>query len=167
MELNIKHIAAADEEAIPFSYDADLTQEEMYGAYPFQTPVHIQGEVRNHLGVLQLHASVHALYHTQCARCLAPICVQLETGCDMILSSRLQNEQRDDIYLLEGDTIDLDDIILPSLLLEVDMVYLCKPDCKGLCPVCGKNRNEGPCGCESRQIDSRMAVLQKLLDRES
>ena len=36
----------------------------------------------------------------------------------------------------------------------------------GLCPKCGKNRNEGPCGCDGREIDSRLAVLQKLLDKK-
>ena len=166
MELDLKRIAVTDGEVIPFSYDADLTQEEMNGEYPFRTPVHVEGEVRNHLGVLQLHATVNALYETRCARCLAPVKVDLHTDCDMVLSDDVQNEERDDIYLLQSDSVELDDIVIPALLLEVDMVYLCKPDCKGLCPKCGKDRNLGPCGCDGREIDSRLAVLQKLLDKE-
>ena len=66
MKLDLKRIAVIDGETIPFSYDADLTKEEMNGEYPFRTPVHIEGEVRNHLGVLNLHATVRALYQTQC-----------------------------------------------------------------------------------------------------
>ncbi len=166
MELDLKRIAVTDGEVIPFSYDADLTREEMNGEYPFRTPVHVEGEVRNHLGVLQLHATVSALYETKCARCLAPVKAEVRTACDMVLSDDVRNEERDDIYLLQGDSVELDDIVIPALLLEVDMVYLCKPDCKGLCPKCGKDRNLGPCGCDGREIDSRLAVLQKLLDRE-
>lgn len=167
MKLDLKRIAVIDGETIPFSYDADLTKEEMNGEYPFRTPVHVEGEVRNHLGVLNLHATVRALYQTQCARCLAPVNVDLNVPCDMILSAEVQDEERDDIYQLEGDSVELDDIVIPALLLEVHMTYLCKPDCKGLCPTCGKNRNEGPCGCDGRQIDSRLAVLQKLLDKDN
>ena len=166
MKLDLKRIAVTDGETIPFSYDADLTKEEMNGEYPFRTPVHVEGEVRNHLGVLNLHATVRALYQTQCARCLAPVNVDLNVPCDMILSAEVQDDERDDIYQLEGDSVELDDIVIPALLLEVHMTYLCKPDCKGLCPTCVKNRNEGPCGCDGRQIDSRLAVLQKLLDKD-
>ena len=166
MKLDLKRIAVTDGETIPFSYDADLTKEEMNGEYPFRTPVHIEGDVRNHLGVLNLHATVRALYQTQCARCLAPVNVDLNVPCDMILSAEVQDDERDDIYQLEGDSVELDDIVIPALLLEVHMTSLCKPDCKGLCPTCGKNRNEGPCGCDGRQIDSRLAVLQKLLDKD-
>ena len=166
MKLDLKRIAVTDGETIPFSYDADLTKEEMNGEYPFRTPVHVEGEVRNHLGVLNLHATVRALYQTQCARCLAPVNVDLNVPCDMILSAEVQDDERDDIYQLEGDSVELDDIVIPALLLEVHMTYLCKPDCKGLCPTCGKNRNEGPCGCDGRQIDSRLAVLQKLLHKD-
>ena len=70
------------------------------------------------------------------------------------------------MYLIDGQSIELDDIIIPALLLAVDFAYYCKPDCKGLCPKCGKNLNEGPCGCSTREIDSRLAVLQKLLDKD-
>lgn len=166
MKLDLKRIAVTEGEAIPFSYDIDLTQEEMNGEHPFRTPVHVEGEVRNHLGVLKLHATVRALYETQCARCLAPVNVDLEALCDMVLSGDAQNDERDDIYQLEGDSVELDDIVIPALLLEVRMVYLCKPDCKGLCLTCGKDLNEGPCGCDGRKIDSRLAVLQKLLDKD-
>lgn len=166
MELDLKRIAVTDGAAIPFSYDADLTQEEMNGEYPFRTPVHIEGKVQNHLGVLKLHATANALYETRCARCLAPVKKDLGATCDMILSGDAQSDDRDDIYLLESDSIELNDIVIPTLLLEVDFAYYCKPDCKGLCPKCGKDLNEGPCGCDGREIDSRLAVLQKLLDKE-
>lgn len=166
MKLDLKRIAVTDGEALPFSYDTDLSKEEWNGEYPFRTPVHVEGEVRNHLGVLRLNATVRAQAETRCARCLAPVKVDLETPCSMILSADVQNDERDDIYQLEGDSVELDDIAVPAMLLEIPMTYLCRPDCKGLCPTCGSNLNEGPCGCSGRQIDSRLAVLQKLLDHD-
>ena len=166
MKLDLKRISGTDGAVIPFSYDADLTKEEMNGEYPFRTPVHIEGEVRNHLGVLRLQASASALYETQCARCLAPVKKDVTAQCSYVLVQEVQEDDRDDMYLIDGQSIELDDIIIPALLLEVDFAYYCKPDCKGLCPKCGKNLNEGPCGCSTREIDSRLAVLQKLLDKD-
>ena len=45
--------------------------------------------------------------------------------------------------VVDGDVIELDDILIPALLLELDMVYLCRPDCRGLCPHCGADLNGG------------------------
>jgi uncharacterized protein len=166
MKLDLKRIAVTDGEALAFSYDTDLTDLDFNGTHPFATPVHIEGDIQNHLGVLKLHATIRALYETQCARCLTPVNVNLDVPCDMILSHDVQDDERDDIYQLEGDSVELDDIVIPALLLEVQMVYLCRPDCKGLCPTCGKDRNLGSCGCDGREIDSRLAVLQKLLEKD-
>ena len=63
------------------------------------------------------------------------------------------------------EEVEVEEILFPALLLEVEMVYLCRPDCKGLCPVCGADRNKQDCGCEEKQIDPRLAVLGTLLHR--
>lgn len=56
------------------------------------------------------------------------------------------DEDEADYSLVSSDrTIDLADALLPSLVMETPFVVLCKPDCKGLCPVCGANLNEGDC----------------------
>lgn len=48
--------------------------------------------------------------------------------------------------------------------LELPQRYLCREDCRGLCPTCGKNLNEGPCGCREDNGDPRMDVLRRLLE---
>lgn len=166
MKLDLRRITVAEGEAIPFAYDVDLSAEERGGEYPFPKPAHIVGEVRNHLGVLTLHAGITAQYETRCARCLAPVSKPIAAVCDAVLTREEPGEERDDLIFVEGDTIDLDDICIPALWLDVQMTYLCRPDCKGLCPTCGKNLNEGPCSCAGQAIDSRLAVLQKLLEHK-
>ena len=52
------------------------------------------------------------------------------------------------------------------LLLDAPTTPLCKPDCAGLCPICGTNRNEETCDCKTDAIDPRMAKLKDLLDDE-
>src|SRR4030067_426405 len=57
--------------------------------------------------------------------------------------------------------LDTTEIIIAQLALEAPMKPLCSIDCKGLCPVCGADRNQGPCGHENAdKTDPRLAVLK-------
>ena len=60
-------------------------------------------------------------------------------------------------FLPDNRKIDLVPLIVAALLLEVPLVPLCDDDCKGLCPQCGANLNEGPCGCSRDEADVRRA----------
>lgn len=166
MKLDLKGITGAYGEKIPFSYEADLHDLEMNGEYPFKLPVKISGTIHNRLGVLELHGDIAAAYETRCARCLKPVSVTINAVCDSVLSYSKENEERDDIYLLESDFVELDDVMIPALLLEVNMTYLCKEDCKGLCQKCGADLNAGECSCEKQPIDERLAILKTLLEKK-
>ena len=60
---------------------------------------------------------------------------------------------------------DLDEELREALILSFPMRILCDEDCPGLCPKCGKPKREGECGCPTREIDPRLAILQTLLDQ--
>ncbi|MFZ5827999.1 MAG: YceD family protein [Bacillota bacterium] len=64
-----------------------------------------------------------------------------------------------------GDEIDLTDPLRENILLELPIKPLCDADCKGLCPTCGTNLNEGDCACEGDReaVDPRLAALKDLL----
>ncbi|MBP2019257.1 uncharacterized protein J2Z79_002684 [Symbiobacterium terraclitae] len=64
-----------------------------------------------------------------------------------------------------GDEIDLTDPLRDNILLALPMKPLCSEDCQGLCPNCGADLNEGPCGCgrSDERVDPRLAVLKDLL----
>jgi len=68
----------------------------------------------------------------------------------------------DDLGLSEysGDEIDLGQMMREQFYLALPMKPLCQQDCKGLCPVCGKNRNRETCSCESTWVDPRFEVLK-------
>lgn len=74
-----------------------------------------------------------------------------------------ENEKVDVVYLHpEIDKIDLDKDIRDFAILGVPMKMLCSENCKGLCPKCGKNLNDGPCNCIEVMIDPRWEPIQKL-----
>jgi len=66
-----------------------------------------------------------------------------------------------------GDAIDLGQMMREQFYLALPMKPLCQPDCKGLCPVCGKNRNRETCSCESTWVDPRFEVLRNFKKNEA
>ena len=67
-----------------------------------------------------------------------------------------------DVGFYQNDEIDIENLVREQILLAVPMKPLCKSDCEGICPKCGKDLNEMSCGCSSDDIDSRLAPLKKL-----
>lgn len=63
---------------------------------------------------------------------------------------------------LEGEVLDTSEIFMEQLQLNIPMKPLCRPDCAGLCPVCGADRNEEPCACSEGVNDPRWAALAAL-----
>ncbi len=68
-----------------------------------------------------------------------------------------------DVSPIIDGTIDVGPLVREVLALALPMKPLCRPDCKGLCPVCGHPLNDGPCGCKIEEVDPRLAVLGSLL----
>lgn len=167
MKIDLKKLAGNYGDPIPFEGTADLSGEEMYAAYPFQHPVTYSGRIENHLGVLRLTGTIKTIYSTCCARCLKPLDVLLTAETDTLLTrDETAAEHEDEVFLLTEDSVEVEDILVPALLLQVEMTYLCDPDCKGLCPICGADRNQVNCGCDDREIDPRLAVLESLLKKK-
>jgi len=79
--------------------------------------------------------------------------------------TRLTREDLDVIFY-EGDTIPVDELVREQVILAVPHKKLCREDCQGLCPRCGKNLNEGPCGCEIRK-ETPFAILKELMKKKA
>lgn len=77
-----------------------------------------------------------------------------------------RRRKRTIFFVLTSDSVDPADVLVPALILQVQMTYLCKEDCKGLCPHCGADRNVTDCDCDKKQIDPRFAALRALLDSD-
>ena len=166
MLLGLSGIIDRPGESLPFSCSVDLS-DLLYGTcYPVSEPVVAEGTVRNTAGVLVMTGSVRTCIHGVCDRCAADFDRQVEIPIDVVLVSEFANEENEDewVFPLEGDSADLDDIVRTVFVLNMDSKLLCKPDCEGLCCKCGKNLNDGPCGCQ-KELDPRFAALRQLLDK--
>lgn len=166
MLLGLSKIIDCPGQSIPFSVSVDLS-DLCYGvSYPVSEPVLAQGTVRNTAGVLMMEGQVRTTIHGICDRCAGSFDREVTFPIDVVLVTELANEENEDewVFPLEGDSADLDDIVRTVFVLNLDSKLLCKVDCKGLCPRCGKNLNDGPCNCQ-KELDPRFAALKQLLEK--
>lgn len=166
MRLDLRDIIHTPGASRDFACELDLSQVKLFGEKPFDRPVQVSGRVRNMAGALQLEGEASTVLDTRCDRCLKPITLEMTVPVESLLAEELEDEENDEIILLENGTVDLDEIFSTACILAMDGKHLCSEDCKGLCPTCGKDLNEGPCGC-GKALDPRLAVLAKLLDKDS
>ena len=85
--------------------------------------------------------------------------------CDRCLAQATENQIHEfaeefDKSAAVDDLIDVTELLRDELLAGQPMKNLCKDDCKGLCPVCGANLNDGECGCDKFIVDPRLAALK-------
>ena len=80
------------------------------------------------------------------------------------MAHELEDEEHDEIVLLDGTELDLDEVVTTAYVLAMDTKHLCSDDCKGLCFKCGVDLNVEPCRCKP-EVDPRLAALAQLLDK--
>lgn len=148
----------------PISLEMELEPVEMFAEQIAFGPVRLEGsylgagEVVTLTGVLTSEAILH------CARCLAEVRVPLRAEVDERFS-RAADPNAPDQYLFEGSEIDLTDCVRENLLLQIPMRVLCSPECKGLCPVCGSNRNLVSCTClEGGEVANPFSALKAMVE---
>ena len=119
----------------------------------------------NHAGALVLEGTARSELDLVCARCGRAFSREKAVALDSLVAQELEDEENDDILLLDGAVLDLDEAVSTAFILAMDTKNLCSDDCKGLCAKCGANLNLGPCGCKP-DVDPRLAALAQLLDEE-
>ncbi|NPA06238.1 MAG: DUF177 domain-containing protein [Chloroflexi bacterium] len=124
----------------------------------------VRGEAsatRTPQGIL-VHVRLHATTPQVCVRCLRPFEQPLDIEFEELYAfePEAEAEQR---YPSSG-LIDLGPLVREHMILAIPLKPLCHSECKGLCPVCGADLNQGPCEHQTRPVDPRWAVLQQWLD---
>lgn len=125
--------------------------------------------------VVSIRGGLTARVPLSCGRCLEPFHLQVECAVDAryepMPGGRGEghelgaNDLETDWY--DKDAIDLAPLVETETSLALPMKPLCRDECRGLCPVCGANRNLTACTCEARTPDPRWAPLKALAERLS
>ena len=126
-------------------------------AYRFEGPLSWRIDVSNTGDALLVSGSVSGRAHTDCARCLEDAAYDLNGEVEgyFLLENAEQPEGAEEEFdrLPENHVLDVESLLIAALVFELPIMPLCDEDCKGLCPSCGANLNEGPCGCEKAESD--------------
>ena len=164
MRLNLSAIIEMPGGSVPFECELETEGLDFPSVRAYPRKPYAEGRVFNEAGILRLTGTLTAEMICVCDRCGE----EFESLKEMDLDATVVEENPEDdpsLFVLEGNEIDLDEILSTCFVLDMETKFLCKEDCKGLCSTCGKNLNEGPCGCR-KQKDPRFAVLEQLLDKE-
>lgn len=155
---------------LPIDFTADERPFSLYHV-SFPSPAHVTGRVTDNAGYMQLSLSVSVGYTAECARCLSPVAGELEfpyqrtVAADGTLvgdDARSGDSYEDEYIIADEGRIDADGLLREQIALLFPTRLLCREDCKGLCPECGKNLNDGPCGCSLKKTDPRWDVLKSI-----
>lgn len=111
-------------------------------------------------GGILVQGDVKGSFTGSCRRCLGPLDLPFEVRVAEVY--RPAGEVWEEGYVIKDGTIDLDRMTRDTVGLELPLSPLCRPDCAGLCPRCGADLNEGPCGCPTDEGDPRWSALREL-----
>ncbi len=139
------------------------------------SPLLAEGSVEllgNTLGEIRVRGQLSVTMQSDCDRCLEPAQIPLEADFDLFYrpapktgSSREEveiDEGESQIAFYEGEGLELGEILREHILLSLPMQRVCSETCKGICPICGQNRNTVSCGCSVKPADDRWAALKNL-----
>lgn len=127
--------------------------------FEFSKPLRWEADITNTGGALLVTGTVEGEATCSCARCLEPVTFPVTgeiEGYFLVSPEDVAPEDMEDDefdYLPDDKAIDMTPLIQAALILEMPQIPLCDDDCKGLCPTCGANLNEGPCACPDADAD--------------
>ena len=122
--------------------------------------------IETHSGKVMCTMHVSAVFTTVCSRCASEYRLPLEFTVTRQICETDDGQFEDVIYTDGSYCFDIADEIRTQIYFEFPAKTLCREDCKGLCPVCGCDLNNGSCSCDIRTVDPRLAVLKNLKDND-
>ena len=150
------------------SYDADgLTNQLGTFSIKEKSPVELRLTNIGQSKVL-VEGNVQLTFILSCDRCLKDVdyIFDLSFANEVVSPDYTERDTEEDDFsqLMQGYHLNVDELINNEILLNWPMKVLCKADCKGICKVCGKNLNDGDCGCDDFVPDPRMAAIKNLFE---
>ena len=152
MVLQLKPLFMGEKESLPLHCELDLSELVIGGSHPFPHPVVVEGEVRVSADVVSLRAEARYLFEGACDRCLRDIRCERLVPVEHILVTSLNNEDNGEFVLVDNYQLPLDSLVEADLILSLPSKVLCREDC-------GKDQNEGLCGCKPQAADPRLEAL--------
>ncbi len=117
-------------------------------------------------GEVLVQGEISLVCEIPCGRCLKPVKVPLRLQVEEYLKESVIGtpQAADEMSYVTGYDLDTEALVSNEIMINWPMKVLCKDDCKGICSVCGKDLNDGECGCDTFVPDPRMAVIKDIFN---
>lgn len=174
MLVSLSEVTNRRDETVRMDVETEFSVLEMNGVkYPVQkkTPVRLTLYSPSPKRV-RIEAEAEFILSAPCDRCLRevelPFEIRYVQEVDFAKPEEERMEDPEGMSCISGHDLDVDRLVTEELLVAFPAKVLCKKDCKGICGVCGANRNEGACGCDraaedsGEHLDPRMAVIRDI-----
>jgi len=155
--LDLKKLLEGAVPSVDFSLsldDCEFTDDSISGT------ASANGVITNHSGVIVLKGELLPDLNVSCARCGKSFKYNATIPLNAKITDKLANDDEEEFVLLVDHQLDIEELVRTALILELPSRFLCKEDCKGLCPVCGCDLNEKQCSCNKKERDPRWDVLK-------
>lgn len=161
IDIDIRAALTRPGEVFPFHYEGEPELPD----FVWERPLRIDAEYQLAGDCLRVRGTLDAELKLQCSRCLADVAVPVRADFSEIFTPDAGDGET---YAYDGETksASLDQMVLDVLSTDLPIQILCREDCKGLCPRCGRDLNEGPCSCggETERQVSQENPFAKLKD---
>jgi DUF177 domain-containing protein len=159
---------------VPFEVDVPAEKLEYDGKLTQASVLHAKGTARlvsRSLGEIRIEGHLTVSMNAECDRCLEGAVVPLDRSFDLMYvpaeDAAASGEDEVDeagieVGYYEGQALELNDVLREVVLLALPMRVVCSDDCKGICPLCGQNRNQKNCDCRPVTADDRWNKLKSL-----
>ena len=166
----IVDLTAIEGSSMPFELtvprsDIDIDEENVRLTRDLRTT----GNIVKHAAQIDVDERIEGSAEIECTRCLSPIARELavEFQVSFVTPEHFAADKEREVAaedldtdVLDDERLDLKEVVREQILLNLPEQVFCKPDCKGLCPKCGADRNLIDCKCDEEEIDPRWAALK-------
>lgn len=178
MQIELKHIKgnALEQEfsclASEFSKLNDLAGTD---GVRFLDPIRFHLRFQRSGRLVEVDGSFEAILEMSCARCLEVYTRPLSEGFTLTFTPQSDEDspeerqlESDDLGLVsyQEERLDLTEPLQDQLLVAVPIRALCHDACRGLCPICGADLNQNPCGCEKKPFNNKFSVLSQIKPKQ-
>ena len=168
-----KHPVDFQEEFAPGAVDLgpEILQTEVLESSGRATLVEEHHGSKSIIQDIRIAGTLSTSIEANCARCLETVHQQVQRDFDLLYRPQGSDAGREEISVTQaeaeigyyrGEGLLLEDVLREQILLAVPIRIICREECKGLCPRCGRNRNAETCDCIENMVDPRWDALRKL-----
>lgn len=157
MLIDVKYLADKVEK-FSFTESFELPR----GNYMMYVIVGVDGVVCRRDTDYIVESKVKTVLNLNCDLCLSAFETKLDFDLNEVYSETPDSDG--EIWELSDKTIDLKPAVIANIMLNLPMQVLCSDDCKGLCPKCGHNLNDGDCGCDRGYVNPQFEKLLNLFN---